>query len=726
METMALDNVIRFPEATRGSLGDSDRVRSILRDSRDLTAQKLREAMRLLASLVESDFDRRAAAEGSDRRAFCYGGQVFLHENAARLEGLFAAGWLRLFDAAIAGNVGKSASGPVSALDELELVDLIDMDEDIAVKAIAARLSSDCEDGLFAAGRRLAFLAGRDDGAIVLEKMLAEAVRDSLKEAGMGDALRLEMLRNVERFASGVFSPVVHDLNAFLVGRNVLSKLRRSYGKPIGGKPRPAAQEPSGDVFALLQRLVGTSAAMGGGAVSGSTMGGGVMGSGATGQGGVPMSFAAMAAAMERAIGQLDALQHAVPSGVAMAPSTSVLREFRASSVGQDLGHLDAVTVDIVATLFDFIFDDGDIADPIKALVARLQIPILKVAMLDKSFFSSKAHPARRLLDGISRAAARCGPAVGHDDSLYGRVADIVDRLQSGYAQDATLFETLCDELNAFLEVQEADADACAVRAAPLVAERERRELAAMAADEVLSRWLSAPLPSAVADLLAHEWRALLVRHYLKGEDAAWDLGVNTAAELVASTAPQLDAPGRKALAGKLPTLVKNIHMGLDKIHVTTERRLALFDCLFSIHAAVLRGAAPVVTTLWPKAQAAPEIVSETIETDEARVDCISLVGADDVPAEAQDGEAQERVAELRRGDWVEFKGEVGPVRYRLSWVSPERGILLFTNPQSPRALSVAPAALALQIERGEAAIVPVEPIFDRAVHRALETLKAA
>ena len=61
METMALDNVIRFPEATRGSLGDSDRVR-ILRDSRDLTAQKLREAMRLLASLVESDFDRRAAA----------------------------------------------------------------------------------------------------------------------------------------------------------------------------------------------------------------------------------------------------------------------------------------------------------------------------------------------------------------------------------------------------------------------------------------------------------------------------------------------------------------------------------------------------------------------------------------------------------------------------------------------------------------------------------------
>jgi hypothetical protein len=83
-------------------------------------------------------------------------------------------------------------------------------------------------------------------------------------------------------------------------------------------------------------------------------------------------------------------------------------------------------------------------------------------------------------------------------------------------------------------------------------------------------------------------------------------------------------------------------------------------------------------------------------------------------------------VDDLQRGDWVEFAGDAGPVRYRLSWVSPERGILLFTNPQSPRALSVAPAALALQIERGEATIVLVEPIFERAVHRALETLKAA
>ena len=155
-----------------------------------------------------------------------------------------------------------------------------------------------------------------------------------------------------------------------------------------------------------------------------------------------------------------------------------------------------------------------------------------------------------------------------------------------------------------------------------------------------------------------------------------------------------------------------------------------LIDCLFSIHAAVLRGSAPVVTTPLPQTPTPEraEIVTESVEAEGTQLQNISLVDTDRVPlAEDDDSEAQLRVDDLQRGDWVEFAGgDAGPLRYRLSWVSPERGILLFTNPQSPRALSIAPAALALQIERGEATIVSVEPIFERAVHRALETLKAA
>jgi hypothetical protein len=734
MAAMAFDNVIRFPDGARTAGAGPDRART-LKDARDLLAQKLREALRtLLASLAEEFMAKGDVADERDLRSHFYGAKDALQNQGGRLEAVMAAHWLRGFDEAVRGAEKKPKPAGGGLLDDLQLVDFNEMDEDLATKAIGSRLRDGCEDELFAAGRRLAFLAGRDDDSLPVDDLLAQSLKAALTEIGLSGALRVEILRGTEAKAVEVFAPVIHDLNTFLVGRNVLPKLRRSYAKAT--TKGDASEETStatrgganaGDVFAMLQRLVGGPAAPA--PVVGATPGPVAEGMGLVD--GIA-SVATMAQAMERVMSSLDVLQRAVPVAMAadIQPTTNVLREFRGSDAGQGLGHLDAVTVDIVATLFDFIFDDKAIADPIKALIGRLQIPVLKVAMLDKSFFSSKAHPARRLLDGISRAAVRCGPAAGHEDALYARIAEIIERLQNEFAQDTSLFDSLCGELESFLDSQEQMADACAARAAPLVAAQEHREMAAVAAEQALAGWLQMPLPGAVADLLNNEWRSLLVRHYLDGDDAAWDTAVTTVADLVASVQPQPDVKDRKLLAARLPLLVKRIHDSLDRLDIPDNRRLSLIDALFSLHAAVLRGAAPVVNEVVPAEpmpMAEPEIASERIDEGDAQLESISLVDADALPVAEADGDISTRVAELQRGDWVEFAGgESGPVRYRLAWISPQRGILLFTNPQSPRAVSIAPAALALQIERGEATIVPVEPIFDRAVTRALESLKAA
>jgi hypothetical protein len=728
MVTVAPDNVVRFPDGTRSSIGGREPSRT-LKDARDLVAQKLREAIRALFAELDEDLAAKGdIADERDQRNFYYGGRELLRENLLRMEGLVAAHWLRLSDMVTGSATKKSATA--ASVDDLELVDLGAMDEQIAVKAFASRLNDGCEEGLFAAGRRLAHLAGDDELSTSLDSILSDAVYAASKECALPGALCLEILDGAGRRVAGLFAPVVHDLNAFLVGRRILPTLRRTYAranradkdKTQNAETGKAAGIDAADVFSALQRLVRAS--------SGPVSGGGVPAGIGGGAGfASTVNQVDMAVAMQRVMASLDSLQHTMPAP-SLIPTSNVLREFRDSSVGQDLDHLDAVTVDIVATLFDFIFDDPAVADPIKALVGRLQIPVLKVAMLDKTFFSSKSHPARRMLDSISRAATRCGPNAGHDDPLYAHIATLIERLQSEFKQDAGLFDILCTELNDFLDNQEREADDRAVKAAPLVVERERRELAAVAADAVLSAWLSSPLPTAVADLLTHEWRALLIQHYMQDDPAAWESGIATASDLVASVAPLSDAAGRKQLAAGLPTLVKRIHDGLDQANVTMERRVSLLDCLFSLHAAVLRGAAPPVTTVMTQAvaSAAPELVRESIEMDDTVVvENLSLLDADNVPVMEDDSDSQRRVDDLQRGDWVEFPGGTsGPVRYRLSWVSPERGILLFTNPHSPKALSVAPAALALQLERGEAAIVPVEPIFERAVNRALETLKAA
>jgi hypothetical protein len=731
MVTTVPDNVVRLPES-RSSIGYQGYSRTS-REARDLVAQKLRELIRAFVDDFREELARKGdVADERDQRNFFYGARELLQESVGRMEGLLAGRWLKAFDDQAVGRESRSESGPGPSLEDLQLVDLGDMDEQLAVKGLSSQLQVGCEEGLFAASRRLAFLAGKEDSPFPLEQMFADAFQSTLKELDFSVQLRLEVLQGLGRRSADVLGPILHDLNAFLVGRRVLPSLKRSYAKAKRTEETATdkSEVAAKDVFALLQKLVPGAAS--GSATAGSVALDGRAGSGGGfggGQGSMPMSSEAMAVAMQNVMVSLDALQHLPPMQMA-TPTTNVLREFRGSDVGQGLDHLDAVTVDIVATLFDFIFDDKSVSDPIKAVIGRLQIPVLKVAMLDKSFFSSKQHPARRLLDSLSRAAARCGPEAGHEDPLYDHVSSIVDRIQAEFKQDAKLFDVLCGELDDFLDRQESEADARAMKAAPLVAQQERRELAAVAADSVLAAWLTSPLPEAIADLLRKEWRTLLVRHYLQDDTDAWASAVSTAEDLVASIQPVSDATGRKALAGKLPTLVKRIHDALDQAGVTMERRVALLDCLFSLHAAVLRGAAAPTATVWTTSDAAgaePAIVAESVEVDGAVIQSMSLVDADNVPVLEDDSDAQQRVDELQRGDWVEFPGgESGSVRYRLSWVSPERGILLFTNPHSPRALSVAPAALARQLEKGEAMIVPIEPLFDRAVNRALETLKAA
>jgi hypothetical protein len=586
------DNVIRFPEGVRGLTADFDRPQTLVR-ARDLMTQRLRVAFSsLLPQLEEELLTQGDVATGRAQRELFYGTRELIHDKALRLESFLAAEWLDLFEQRLRPGDKAKAPRAIGDADELQLLDFGAMDQELAVKAIASRLRSACDDGLFGAGYRLAFLSGQTGNSWLVEDLIAQSLDKAFVAAGVAGMAQVELLHAIERHVVEAFGPTIQDLNTFLIDRGVLPKLRRSYSASGADKKQSTEAEKAGDaadIFALLQKLVAAQPADGGAAAVGLPMVGG-HGDPAAGmyrQGGLPGN---MTVPIEQVMSSLYSLQTAAPVQTSGPLTGNVLREFRASDTGQGLGHLHSVTVDIVATLFDFIFDDASVADPIKALVARLQIPVLKVAMLDKTFFSSKSHPARRLLDEISRAAVRCGPQAGHDNPLYARIAEIVERLQNEFSQDTDLFDTLCIELEAFLESQEAAADAHAVQAAPLVAEQERCELAASAADHALVGWLAMPLPSAVSDLLANEWRKLLVRHYLDGDNAAWEAAMDTVSELVASVDIPSDVPSRKRLAARLPTLVRRICNGLGRLEMADDRRLALIDALFSVHAAVLRG----------------------------------------------------------------------------------------------------------------------------------------
>jgi hypothetical protein len=176
------------------------------------------------------------------------------------------------------------------------------------------------------------------------------------------------------------------------------------------------------------------------------------------------------------------------------------------------------VTLDIVAELFDLIFGDQSVADGIKVLVARLQTPVLKVAMLNQQFFADRNHPARRFLDSISGIAIRWGKVVNAGDPFYHKLSELVDRIQHTYDGDIAVFEAANEELTGFLaereeiEAEQARLLAEAVRAREeeMRIQREEQLLAQKAADQRLARFFTPDIPPEIEQFLHTYWRDVL------------------------------------------------------------------------------------------------------------------------------------------------------------------------------------------------------------------------
>jgi hypothetical protein len=480
------------------------------------------------------------------------------------------------------------------------------------------------------------------------------------------------------------------------------------------------------------------------------------------------------------------AMRNFVPGETAPA-ELNVLREIKSQGVTEGTNQVDAMTIDIVAMLFDFVFDDKAIPDMIKALIARLQIPVLKVAIIDKTFFSKKAHPVRRLLDALAAASIAFAGEASHDDPLYKQIEAIVERIHDEFETDVSLFEETLVLFEGFLKAREVANAEVIEQSARAMHEREKREMARLIAQAEIQRHSSKQdLPAPVVSMLKGPWSRMLERVYLRdgGRSARFNDANETAEQLIWSVQPKLDAGQRRDLVSALPLLLKRLQEGLDIAAVEKEERDQFFTMLVDCHAAAvkagLRGesVAALFAAARGEAAVAPlfeKLIAEEREREQAAAanrsgiariqftdhgveieEIIATSSGDAVPTQAPpaptvlsvparlsidefDDASDSMVpppappipppaaappAVLRRGTWVEFIQSSGVrIRAKLSWVSPLKGVYLFTNPGAGEALSITPDALNRQLSRGLARIIEESSLIDRAVDRMVSSL---
>jgi serine/threonine protein phosphatase PrpC len=274
------------------------------------------------------------------------------------------------------------------------------------------------------------------------------------------------------------------------------------------------------------------------------------------------------------------------------AGNTNVLRELKAANVTEGMGQMDVVMFDVVSMMFDFILDDENVPDPMKALIGRLQIPLLKVALIDKSFFSKKSHPARKLLNALAEAAL--GWNEGHDDggAYYGQVESYVRKVLEEFEGSIDVFDVVLEQLEAFLADQEQVAEETTQGSTDALESRERLEQARLRAQETMARsFHGKPIPDVIQKFFHNRWKELLVFCYFDdGEQGdGWLKAVETMDQVIWSLTPISAPEDRKKLLQLLPGLLNRVKDGMKQISLPADERKQFLAALANHHLAAVR-----------------------------------------------------------------------------------------------------------------------------------------
>ncbi|MBV4451278.1 MULTISPECIES: DUF1631 domain-containing protein [Pseudomonas] len=355
----------------------------------------------------------------------------------------------------------------------------------------------------------------------------------------------------------------------------------------------------------------------------------------------------------------------------------------------------DEDVINLIALLFEFILNDRAVPDTFKALIGRLQIPMLKVALLDKRFFSRASHPARRLLNEIAAAAIGCSER----DPLYLRIEQVVQRLLNEFVEDPAIFSELLCEFSAFTADERRRSDLLEQHTRDAEAGRMRTEAARQRVADVLNkRLLGKILPRPVVQFLQRAWSQVLLLASLKhGEQSVqWQAGLRTMDELIWSVSLQQDTEAGRHLAEQLPGLLKALRDGLTS---------AAFDP-FSTREFFLRLQALHIQ--------APEGGDELIEVTEPFV--LSATSADPITLPDDDPDLH-KVHQLKEGSWVVFEEDnADALRCKLTAIMAPANAYIFTRRTGLKVLEKNAGQLALAFKHGALQTLDDGPLFERAL----------
>jgi hypothetical protein len=399
---------------------------------------------------------------------------------------------------------------------------------------------------------------------------------------------------------------------------------------------------------------------------------------------------------------------------------------------------VERATIEIVALMFQSLLTEDRIPSAVRVWFARLQMPVLRVAVAEPDFFATVEHPARKLIDRMGACVMGFdGSTQGVNEALEKEIKRVVQVVEAYPDTGRRVFQTVLTEFERFLEHYFKTEHAAARKGVSLAQQVEQRETLAIQYTIELRKMLNeVPVQEGVRQFLFQVWADVLATSAVKAGAGSEDTRAmkRAAADLIWSASAKVTREERAEVIRRLPPLLKILREGMASAGVAQSKQDEHIQALNNSLAAAFSARAATIPTerleeLMMQLEQVEELLpdAEDLQIDESMVLDLSGHESADLEVVAEGGSMPTPAmlawaSELQVGSWYKLDYRNRNEAVQLAWQGMRKQLSLFVTPQG-RGVLMQKHRLAAFLQAGLLLPAEEEALTVRATRDALAKL---
>jgi hypothetical protein len=227
-------------------------------------------------------------------------------------------------------------------------------------------------------------------------------------------------------------------------------------------------------------------------------------------------------------------------------------------------------TIEIVALMFQSILAEERIPPAVRVWFARLQMPVLRVAIAEPEFFGSLQHPARQLIDRLGSCVMGFDAAAIGGTALETEIKRVVQVIEQYPETGRRVFQLVYDEFQKFLSrfLTEKGSTQRLVSVAQQVEQKET--MAVQYTIEMRKTLNDMPVRDEIREFLFKVWAEVLAVAAVKnGPQHEETLALKkSATDLIWAASAKPNRNDRARVIHDLPSLLQRLRQGMSLMGV--------------------------------------------------------------------------------------------------------------------------------------------------------------